>query len=130
MVGYVQKKTIRKFPTLKLQHGVPKGWLNLLSRGGLTHPNEALVKLCSILESKFVEFHGQDIDRRPNPLERLFSEAMSDLNLPLDKKTIYVVKLFLKIRFFNRIKWLNSQQKLSESAEKIRTSKQKSQHVY
>ena len=123
MVGYVQKKAVKKFPTLKLPQGVPQGWIHLLSRGGLTHPNEALVKLCTKLEAQFVQFHGEDIDRRPKPLERLFSTSMSNLNLPLDKKTIYIVKLFLKIRFFNRIKWLNcpSLLKKSEATKKVST---------
>ena len=99
MVGYVQKKAVKKFPTLKLPQGVPQGWLHLLSRGELTHPNEALVKLCTKLEAQFVKFHGEDIDRRQKPLERLFSTSMSNLNLPLERKPLYC-KIVSKKLFF------------------------------
>ena len=130
VVGYVQQKAKKKFPTMYLSGGIPKGWLKLLSRGSLTHPNEALVNLCQKLEEEFGKFHGTNIDRGPNPMERLMAKCMGDLLLPLDKKTVYIVKLFLKLRFFNRIKWLNIQQRLSESSEKIRTGKQQLQHIY
>ena len=130
VVGYVQQKAKKKFPNMGLPGGIPKGWLQLLSRGGLTHPNEALVNLCEKLEAVFVDFHGTDINREPNPMERLMAKCMTQLNLPLDKKTVYIVKLYLKLRFFNRIKWLNTQQRLSESKEKIRSGKQHLQHIF
>ena len=100
VVGYVQQKAKKKFPNMGLPGGIPKGWLQLLSRGGLTHPNEALVNLCEKLEAVFVDFHGTDINREPNPMERLMAKCMTQLNLPLDKKNCLHCKIIPETQIF------------------------------
>ena len=60
-------------------------------------------------------------------------ELLNDVTAKLScntKELTYVIQLFLKIRFFNRLKWLNEQHQLKESTEKIRRLKQRAQHMY
>ena len=130
MVGYVQRKVKAKYPNFDLSEGSSKGWLELLSKGNLVCPNDRLVTLCQFLKAEFEKFHGKDISRSDNPMESLLDNVTAKLNSPINKETTYIIKLFLKIRFFNRLKWLNEQQQLKESTEKIRRLKQRAQHMY
>ena len=129
VVGYVQRKVKKKFPGLDLPEGVhhDAGWIEHLSRGGLTVPNNNLVSLCKKLGSQFSLFHGDNIDMEPEPIERLLNVILSEL--PRDHETVYICTLFVKVRFFNRIKLLNVQIKTAESSEKVRAMKQTAQHA-
>ena len=129
MVGYVQRKLQTKYPNFDISEGSSEGWLKLLSRGNLVNPNDRLVSLCEFLESEFAKFHGADISRSYNPMEELLNDVTAKLNCHT-KELTYVIQLFLKIRFFNRLKWLNEQHQLKESTEKIRRLKQRAQHMY
>ena len=62
-------------------------------------------------------------------MEELLNDVTAKLNCHT-KELTYVIQLFLKIRFFNRLKWLNEQHQLKESTEKIRRLKQRAQHMY
>ena len=129
MVGYVQRKLQTKYPNFDISEGSSEGWLKLLSRGNLVNPNDRLVSLCEFLESEFAKFHGADISRSYNPMEELLNDVTAKLNCHT-KELTYVIQLFLKIRFFNRLKWLNEQHQLKESTEKICRLKQRAQHMY
>mgnify|MGYP007025865389 CR=1 FL=1 len=121
VVGYVQRKVKKKFPGLDLPEGVhhDAGWIEQLSRGGLTAPNNNLVSLCKKLDSQFILFHGDKIDMEPEPIERLLNVILSEL--PRDHETVYICTLFVKVR---QIKLLNVQLKTAESSEKVRAMKQ------
>ena len=129
MVGYVQRKLQTKYPNFDISEGSSEGWLKLLSRGNLVNPNDRLVSLCEFLESEFAKFHGADISRSYNPMEELLNDVTAKLNCHT-KELTYVIQLFLKIRFFNRLKWLNELHQLKESTEKICRLKQRAQHMY
>ena len=129
MVGYVQRKLKTKYPNYEISEGSSEGWLKVLSRGNLINPNERLVSLCEYLESEFAKFHGLGISRSYDPMKELLNDVTAKLSCNT-KELTYVIQLFLKIRFFNRLKWLNEQHQLKESTEKIRRLKQRAQHMY
>lgn len=119
-----------KFPDLEMENSQieANGWINLLSRGGLTSPDNSLVSHCSKIEEKFKDFHGPTIDMAPMPMERLLFIVKSDT--VRNEIADYVDELFLKVRFFNRIKYLNIELQTLESTEKVRSAKQEAQHKY
>ena len=59
----------------------------------------------------FDHFHGDSINKLENPIEKLccLIKSQDDLCNEID---IYIVNLFVKIRFFNRIKILNNKEPL------------------
>ena len=77
-------------------------------------------------EEQFVRFHGDKIDLKPNPIERLIEECIQGQNLK-DERIVFMASVFVKTRFFHRIKLLNKEAKLKE---KIRSGKQQSQFMY
>ena len=87
-----------------------------------------ILEICKELNKDFEAFHGEFIDMSPNPLERLLKEVLAKQ----EKNDIYeyICEIFLKVRFFNRIKHLNVKLKCNESADKIRKKTQEMQHMY
>ena len=130
IVGYVQKKLVQRFPQLEIPVGIenPDGWVESLSRGKLTVPNQDLIEICRDLNQAFQAFHGDLINKEPRPLEKLLNKVL--LRQEKNQMYAYVCELFLKVRFFNRIKFLNVKLRENESAEKIRRCKQQMQHLY
>ena len=130
IAGYVQKKVKEKFPGLIIPEGekCANKWIENLSRGNLTIPNMDVLEICQDLNKDFEAFHGEFIDMSPNPLERLLKEVLAKQ----EKNDIYeyICEIFLKVRFFNRIKHLNVKLKCNESADKIRKKTQEMQHMY
>ena len=61
----------------------------------------------------FDRFHGKSIDFRPNPIERLQKNIVEKYKLTAEHE-IYAANVFIKVRFFNRIKILNEGLKASE----------------
>ena len=106
------------------------GWTNLISRrgvgGGLTYPDNSLVSHCSKVEEQFQNFHGTTVDMDPMSIESLSFIVKSDTIR--NEIPYYVDDLFLKVRFFNQIKFLNVELQTQESSEKIRSAKQEAQH--
>lgn len=125
VVGYVKKKLRLKFPELQLDDCQDNQWIKALSRGGLNCPSTSLVDHCTKLEERFQAFHGDTINMDPKPIERLFSMVRTDLSQ--NNVVDFINQLFLKVRFFNRISWLNSKLQCSD---KIRSLKQYSQHKF
>ena len=78
--------------------------------------------------SDFEAFHGEFIDMCPNPIKRLLNQVL----VKQEENDIYayICNVFLKLRFFNRIKYLNVKLKCNESAEKICKATQQMQHMY
>ena len=72
IVGYVQKKVHEKFPDLVIPEGekCSSRWIETLSRGKLTIPNQDLLEICRDLNEAFEDFHGESIDMNPSPIER------------------------------------------------------------
>ena len=130
IAGYVQKKVQAKFPGLVMPEGenCSSRWIETLSRGKLTIPNMDILEICKELNKDFEAFHGEFIDMSPNPLERLLKQVLAKQ----EKNPIYeyICNIFLKVRFFNRIKHLNVKMKCNESADKIRKRNQEMQHMY
>lgn len=131
IAGYIQRKLRIKYPEeFEGQQVVESAWISLKSRGGLTQPTVPLVGLCERLNSYFINFHGDDVNREPRPLERLKEAVMSAEEMANSPWYHYAVTLYIKIRFFNRIKILNNRLKTSEKREKIRKLKQLSQNMF
>ena len=88
-----------------------KIWINLRSFGNLTIPSQVLVDNVVKWGKWFDHFHGDSINKLENPIEKLccLIKSQDDLCNEID---IYIVNLFVKIRFFNRIKILNNKEPL------------------
>ena len=119
MAGYVQRKAEKQFPGLSIPKGEEEdgGWLEKINRGGLTIPCEAFLALCQKLEQSFISFHGEGISKAPNAIDLLSRKVSIEYDNIVLK---YICNLYLKVRFFNRIKYLNNILKRKEAAEKIR----------
>ena len=130
IAGYVQKKVKEKFPGLIIPEGekCANKWIENLSRGNLTIPNMDVLEICQDLNKDFEAFHGECIDMSPNPIERHLNQVL----LKQEENDIYayICNVFLKLRFFNRIKYLIVKLKCNESAEKICKATQQMQHMY
>ena len=130
VVGYVQRKARKKFPGLTIPDGEfdKTKWIENLSLGGLTIPCSAFISLCQKIDDQFSKFHGEKICKEPNPIERLLEKVLN--GVPRSNVLTYICELYIKVRFFNRIKYLNILQKTNESSEKIRKFKQTAQHLF
>ena len=129
IVGYVQRRVKLKFPNLEIQPGQPKdGWIEKISRGFLTIPNCEIQNQCEALESIFIQFNSHRINMDPDPIKKL--TELGKAHCPTSIESNYIVELYMKMRFFQRIKFLNTQLKADESSEKIRKLKQSGQHIY
>ena len=130
VVGYVQKKLLQKFPGIHIPKATEEKnrWIETLNKGQLTIPNADLINICQELNTEFEQFHGDKIYMGEAPMETLLSLVLekSERSEIFD----YIAEIFLKVRFFNRIKWMNANIKADESAEKIRRCKQVMQHLY
>ena len=82
---------------------------------------ELWIKVCRQPLPKFARICGKHFERLQAAVQTKFLS---------DEVTQYIIKLFLKVRFYNRIKWLNVDQKANLSSEKIRGSKQTCQHLF
>ena len=76
---------------------------------------------------EFCRFHGNKINKNPKPIETLVEEIMK--NKQPSRVLHYVCELYVKVRFFNRLKYLNIQIKAKEASERIRKLKQIAQHI-
>ena len=92
----------------------------------LPRKQPSLVSHCSKVEEQFQNFHGTTVDMDPMSIESLSFIVKSDTIR--NEIPYYVDDLFLKVRFFNQIKFLNVELQTQESSEKIRSAKQEAQH--
>ena len=74
----------------------------------------------------------ESIDMDSSQIERLQGQVLAITREKRRRCYVYsyVCNIFLKARFFNRIKHLNVKLKCNESAEKIRKAAQQVQHLY
>ena len=99
--------------------------MELKDRGSLKRPSNELIAAVSRFHSVFDGLHGEDVDRREDPLERTTQEIMKETMFPQQ-----VVFLYVKIRFFNRIKILNRKLKERHKSNSVRSLKQKAQFIF
>lgn len=124
------KRLAHKYPELgsKTFHGSQADhapWIMEISRGGLTIPSLEFVEQCHQFEKVFNEFHGSDLDREPNVLQRLTEKLSRTFpEVPHD-----LLSLFGQTRTFIKIKSLNRNLQLSELKQKRRNLKQIGQFV-
>ena len=100
--------------------------MELKDRGSLKRPSDELIAAVNRFHSVFDGLHGEDVDRREDPLERTTQEIMK-------KETMFpqqVVFLYVKIRFFNRIQILNRKLKERQQSNSVRSLKQKAQFIF
>ena len=88
-------------------------WISKKNRGGLMQPQQCFCLRIFNFSRTFYLFHGKTIDFHPNPIERLQKIIVEKYKLTAEHK-IYAAHVFIKFRFFNRIKILNEGVKASE----------------
>jgi len=84
------------------------------------------VKSIHHYEEVFVRLHGENICRQPDPMGRT-TDAILKIDQTWPK---LVVDLFVKIRFFQRLRVLNSQLKEKHKTNCVRNFKQKAQFIF
>jgi len=103
--GFIANKLRSVHPNLvdSSQQMSSKKWIKLKCRGNLVIPSRELFLTVTLLEKEFCTFHGKTIDMEREPIERL-AKSMRSKNpfVPTD-----IINLFVKIRFFQRIRHLN-----------------------
>ena len=98
-------------------------WIELKRRGNLRVPSEKFFKTCQSFEQHFLEFHGETVNLNHDPIGTLCT-LIKDLYPEWPDE---VIKLFVKVRFFHRIKVLNRRIKMLSN--KCRDFKQKGQFL-
>ena len=103
-------------------------WIELKSRGNLQFPSKSLVEKFSQWGKVFDIFHGEAIHMGIQPIDKLCCRIVSQfaISTEIDK---YVVELFVKVRFFQRIKLLNERIQATAKKEKLRKLKQDGQFI-
>ena len=102
-------------------------WIDIQNRGSLFYPSDSLVRTISTCEERFLSFHGKDINRDHDPIGRTVMYIMEDKSIQFPRS---VVNLFVKIRFFQRIKILNDALKFKHKTNNVRSFKQKAQFTF
>ena len=123
--GYMTKKLCNKVEGL-ISETTTSSWIKLKNRGSLFFPSKELVESIHHYEEVFVRLHGENICRQPDPMGRT-TEAILKIDKTWPK---LVVDLFVKIRFFQRVKVLNSQLKEKHKTNCVRNLKQKAQFIF
>ena len=96
-------------------------WIKLTNQGFPKLKQEACGKYSPFYEEVFVRLHGEHICRQPDPVDRT-----TDAILKIDQtRPKLVVDLFVKLRFLQRLRVLNSQLKEKHKTNCVRNLKQK-----
>lgn len=102
---------------------VENGWIETLSRGGLTTPSKEVLEMVEVGNKIFENIHGEEHGwlRKEGALVSNFHKTLSDKfpNIPTK-----LLRRFSRTRVFIRIKFLNTANKIS-SEEKRNKSKKK-----
>ena len=125
IAGYIAKKLWNKVEGLTSET-TTSSWIKLKNRGSLFFPSKELVESIHHYEAVFARLHGEDICRQPDPMGRT-TEAILKIDQTWPKP---VVDLFVKIRFFQRIRVLNSHLKEKHKTNCVRNLKQKAQFIF
>jgi hypothetical protein len=96
-----------------------------LGEGKLVEPSTDLIEIIAKCDVLFDAFHGNQMRIGKNPLEKLVS-LISKEHPEFPSK---IVTLFCKIKFFSRIKDLNTQLKLARGKTSLRSLKQTGQFM-
>ena len=133
IVGYVGHKIRKKYPC-QLDPTAPTipaqgTWIEAKSRGKLVCPTLSLWDTVTKYSRLFDEFHGKTIYMGPLPIETLVYLIVQEYGL-VEQIDMYAAELFVKVRFFHRIKILNEMVKSNEAKEKLRKMKQKAQFLF
>ena len=78
-------------------------WKDLKSRGSLIYPSKDLLEEVEKYEKIFQKIHGESLDRGHAPIEKTIS-TITVINQRWPRE---VVKLFVNVRFFSKLKKLN-----------------------
>jgi len=123
--GFIANKLKSVHPNLVdySQQISSKKWIKLKCRGNLVIPSRELFLTVTLLEKEYCTFHGKTIDMAREPIERLSkSMRLKNPSIPTD-----IINLFVKIRFFQRIRHLNVSK---QGHHMIRNLKQKGQFMF
>jgi len=122
--GFIAKKLSTKVPGLVRgsEDKTNCDWIDLKSRGSLVYPPKDLLEE---VEKIFQKIHGESLDRGRDPIEKTFSAIAAISN----RWPREVIKLFVNVRFFSRLKKLNVIFK-EKSKNNVRTLKQTAQFMF
>ena len=99
-------------------------WIDFKSIGSLFYPSKDLLEEVEKYEKIFQKIHGESLDRGQDPIEKTIS-TITAINKRWPQE---VVKLFVNVRFFRRLKKLNVTLK-GNSKKYVRTLKQTAQFM-
>ena len=125
IAGYIAKKLCNKVEGL-ISETTTSSWIKLKNRGSLFFPSKELVESIHPYDEVFVRLHGENICRQPYPMGRT-TEAILKIDKTWPK---LVVDLFVKLRFFQRTKVLNSQLKEKHKTNCVRNLNRKAQFIF
>jgi hypothetical protein len=94
-------------------------WISVKGEGKLVEPSTDLISMVAKCDDLFDVFHGKGIKIGKNPLEKLTSFILKE-HPDFPPK---IVNLFCKVKFFSRLKDLNTQLKMSR-VKNVRSLKQ------
>ena len=133
IAGYVAHKMRKKYPgqiDLSLPTLPAQGtWIEAKSRGKLVSPTRNLWDITVKYSRLFDQFHGKTIYMGPLPIETLHNLIIQEYGL-VEEVDVYAANVFVKVRFFHRIKILNESVKANEAKERLRKMKQKAQFMF
>ena len=104
----------------------PTSWIAIKGHGHLFEPSSDLRNICKGCNTIFNQFHGKELTFCLDPVKKVEDKI-------LDQNPTYpprVVKLFCKIKVFNRIKRLNCKLKESKGSKSARSLKQTAQFLF
>ena len=102
-------------------------WITLKGKGKLFEPSDDLRTICETIDTFFENFNGSGLRICQRPLERLVKSVHDEHpNFPLK-----VVHLYLKVKFYARLRLLNSNIRMKSlfKNKSIRSYKQTAQFV-
>ena len=125
--GYIAKKLNTKVPGLVRgrEDKTNCDWIDLKSRGSLVYPSTDLLEEVEKYEKIFPKIHGDALYRGRDPIEKTISAIAAISN----RWPREVIKLFVNIRFFSKLKKLNVVLK-ENSKKNVRTLKQTAQFMF
>ena len=125
--GYIAKKLNTKVPGLVRgrEDKTNCDWIDLKPRGSLVYPSTDLLEEVEKYEKIFQKIHGDALYRGRDPIEKTISAIAAISN----RWPREVIKLFVNIRFFSKLKKLNVVLK-ENSKKNVRTLKQTAQFMF
>jgi hypothetical protein len=111
LLGYIVMKLKSKFPELilpsELESRQPQSWTQFVSRGGLHLPSYDFLNLARRWNSYFEAFHNSNNKWKLNKSPGVLNTLSDRISSEFPTVDIEIIKRFVKIRTFIRIKFLN-----------------------